>query len=365
MSSRPHALYLEPFHGGSHARFGEALTQAGATSLRWTLLTLPARHWKWRMRGSAAWFADQLKQRSFDLVFASSYVPLAELLGLCPQLARVPTVLYFHENQLAYPNREEAERDHHFGFTQLVSGLAATRLVFNSEFNRRSFFEAGVELLRRMPDAVRPGWVPELHDRSCVLPLPLVFDDEPVSSSSSPNELGPLVLWNHRWEHDKGPDELLQICRGLSARDVQFRWALCGQSYGRVPHELTQLSELLGERLVWSGHAPRDRYRELLRSADVVLSTARHEFFGVSVLEGVHAGARPVVPDRLVYPEIFPAEFRYDGPAHAVEMLTRLAQRPDLRANRRELTEGFVAQRVLPRYDELFRTLLSGPARRS
>ena len=47
-------LYLEPFDGGSHAAFTRTLT--GGLDYDWTVLTLPGRHWKWRMRGAAPWF---------------------------------------------------------------------------------------------------------------------------------------------------------------------------------------------------------------------------------------------------------------------------------------------------------------------
>ena len=33
------------------------------------------------------------------------------------------------------------------------------------------------------------------------------------------------------------------------------------------------------------------------------MSTAGHEFFGISVLEGASAGAFPLVPEKLAYPE--------------------------------------------------------------
>src|SRR5688572_7909749 len=118
-----HVLYAEPFEGGSHASFSQVLLRG--VPARFTALTLPGRHWKWRMRGFAAWAA--LEQTAAlaadaDVLLASSYVPLAELVGLCPRLAAIPRLLYFHENQLAYPSRgEPADRDHHFGFTQLVS----------------------------------------------------------------------------------------------------------------------------------------------------------------------------------------------------------------------------------------------------
>ena len=65
----------------------------------------------------------------------------------------------------------------------------------------------------------------------------------------------------------------------------------------------------LGDRLVWSGFAERDRYVALLNDSDIVVSTADHEFFGISVVEAVAAGCFPVLPNRLSYPELIPRNF--------------------------------------------------------
>ncbi|MFO7563291.1 MAG: DUF3524 domain-containing protein [Enhygromyxa sp.] len=375
-------LYIEPFCGGSHAAFGELLTSASWASFR--SITLPARHWKWRMRGSAAWIARahaDLLAEPCELVFASSYLPLAELLGLCPPLAAVPRVLYFHENQLAFPRRElpgregEDARDLHFGFTQLVSALAATRCVFNSAHNRDSFLSAATELLGRMPDAVAPGWVEAIAERSVVLGLPLSLPDQSPEQladlpASERNE-GPLIVWNHRWEHDKGPDALVRIVDALLARGVDFRLAVCGQLFRRRPPELLAAEPrwraTLGERLLAFGRIEsRAEYLALLGRAQLVLSTAAHEFFGISVVEAAHCGARPLVPDALSYPELWPAEFRYQDETAAIAELERLCRAwthglLDLREDRRALTEPYTANRMLPRYRELLEGLIESP----
>ena len=41
----------------------------------------------------------------------------------------------------------------------------------------------------------------------------------------------------------------------------------------------------------------------------MVVSAARNENFGIAVVEAVAAGAWPVVPDALAYPEVIPAEY--------------------------------------------------------
>ncbi|MCK5007550.1 MAG: DUF3524 domain-containing protein, partial [Spirochaetales bacterium] len=47
-------LFLEPFYGGSHREFAEGWQQSSRHTLE--LHTLPARFWKWRMRGAALYF---------------------------------------------------------------------------------------------------------------------------------------------------------------------------------------------------------------------------------------------------------------------------------------------------------------------
>ncbi|HVI00821.1 MAG TPA: DUF3524 domain-containing protein [Enhygromyxa sp.] len=371
-------LYIEPFCGGSHAAFGDLLTSASWAT--WRSITLPARHWKWRMRASAVWIArahaDALAQ-PHDVVFASAYVPLAELVGLCPQLAAIPRVLYFHENQLAFPRRElpgrerDGARDLHFGFTQLVSALAATRCVFNSEHNRDSFLRAGAELLARMPDAIPPGWIETIAERSCVLGLPLALPDVGAEQledlRASERGDGPLIVWNHRWEHDKGPDALVRIVDALLARSVPFRLAVCGQPFRRRPPELIEAEPrwraALGERLIAFGRVEsRAEYLALLGRAQICLSTAVHEFFGISVIEAGHCGARPLVPDALSYPELWPDELRYPDEQHAITKLEQLCRAwttgaLDLRGDRRQLTEPYTAAKMLPRYRELLESL--------
>lgn len=362
----PRILYLEPFDAGSHRAFTEVLTEGVPAD--WTRLTLPGRHWKWRMRGAVPYWALEHREvlcQPYDLIFASSYVPLAELIGLVPQLARVPRLLYFHENQLTYPAQagQHKERDNHFGVTQLVSALAAQALVFNSDFNRRSFLEAGAALLARLPDRVPPDWIPQLRRHSHVLGVPLKL---PTLSSEvfAPRREGPpLILWNHRWEHDKAPEVFAQALLRLADEGLSFDVALCGQRFGKVPAKFEALKAQLGPRIRTYGEArSRAEYESWLSQADIAVSTARHEFFGISMLEATHFGARPLVPDDLAYPELFEPCYRYDR-GRFEDALRALLQptgaQEALRADRRHITAGLgtpLLQQYAEFFDELIRT---------
>ncbi|MEE2888072.1 MAG: DUF3524 domain-containing protein [Planctomycetota bacterium] len=365
------ALFLEPFDGGSHHRFLRDLTTGLRDShgVDCTVLTMPGRHWKWRMRGAVPWLAqehDAALRDSYDLLFASSYLALAELIGLYPGLGRIPRVLYFHENQLAYPVREElagVERDTHFGFTQMVSALAATRCVFNSEYNRQTFCTAGTELLGRMPDARLRTWREQIEDNSEVLGVPMhlpvvaSFDDTPANQRQD----GPTLLWNHRWEHDKNPAEFFEALTRLADAGVAFRLIVCGEQFEQVPDPIQLGHQALADRIDHFGFvADRAAYEDLLQRSQIVVSTAVHEFFGLSILEATWCGARPLVPDRLVYRELLPEEFRYRDLEVALRGLCHGWKHEGLRlrADRRELVAPHRADVVVPQYYALFERLL-------
>lgn len=74
-------------------------------------------------------------------------------------------------------------------------------------------------------------------------------------------------------------------------------------------------------------------YEKLLIEGDVVVSTAQHEFFGVAMLEACRAGCIPIVPDRLVYSELYPNEqYQYRTKTQLLNKLKDYCQKPnDLR----------------------------------
>jgi glycosyltransferase involved in cell wall biosynthesis len=139
---------------------------------------------------------------------------------------------------------------------------------------------------------------------------------------------------------------------------VPFRLALAGERPTDPPEAFERLRLRLGDRLLAYGGLSRPDYVGLLRRSDVVVSTARHELFGIAVCEAAAAGAAPVLPDRLSYPEVLPSSVRYADLDGMVDAVARLLQDPD---ERREAAERcgvearrFDWRRVAPAYDEMF-----------
>ena len=138
-------LTLEPYYGGSHKAFLEGWMRFSRHE--WTLLSLPPWKWKWRMRHSAITLANQTAEKirtgeEWDIIFCSDMLNLAEYLGLVPQaIQKLPSVVYFHENQLTYPVAHPQEFDFHYVLTNLITALASTEVWFNSSYHRDIFLD--------------------------------------------------------------------------------------------------------------------------------------------------------------------------------------------------------------------------------
>lgn len=306
---------LEPFYGGSHRAFAEGWQKHSRHTIE--IEGLPARFWKWRMRGAAFEMARRIREKNLrpDLWFAGSLMDVAQLRSLLPD-RDVPIVTYFHESQAAYPWRadgEPEERDLQYVFTDFASAAASDAVAFNSSHLRDGFITQTRKFLARMPDA-RPMWLlDEIEAKSVVLPLGVEFSHIDAARAESDRraeeEGAPTVLWCHRWEYDKNPEEFFAVLFRLAEKNVPFRVIVAGAGYERIPDIFQQAKAVLGERIVhWGGVEDRDAYARLLCRAAVVVSTAFHETFGIGMVEAAYAGAHPLAPRRLSYPEVFPPE---------------------------------------------------------
>jgi glycosyltransferase involved in cell wall biosynthesis len=298
---------LEPYFTGSHRQWAEGLQRHSAHRI--SLLTHEGQFWKWRLQGGAVTMAGALaaaveEQGPCDLILASSMLDLARLLGLAREAASgAAAAIYFHENQVTYPAVGRTRVEVALGLTNWVSLLAADGAAFNSSFHRDAFFSALPGFLRAQPDRGHEHLIGTARKRSAVVPVGVDLARIGALRLRS----GPAtVLWNHRWDPDKGIDEALAVLGRLAAQGADFRVVLAGEVFAGQAEQLAGAVEGLGDRVVHAGHLDEDGYVNALHAADVVVSTARHEFFGVSVVEAMYAGALPLLPSRLVYPERVP-----------------------------------------------------------
>jgi glycosyltransferase involved in cell wall biosynthesis len=361
-------LLISAYEASSHKAWANTLMNC-LSEHRWSYLSLPARHFAWRIRGNAMSFAFDPRFKStleqpYDLVIATSMTDCVGLKAFCPDLQQIPWLLYFHENQFAYPASDKQQGLIEMQMMTLYSALAADLCVFNSQFNKDSFFDGARALLKKLPDYVSPDWLINTKQKSQVLPVPLDIQSQPEKSGSRTSVEAQTIklVWSARWEFDKGPDRLLAILEELERRDVAYEIAILGEQFRSIPKEFNQIKTQFSHRITQFGFAQsRVDYLAFLASADIVLSTALHEFQGLSVLEAVALGCVPVLPNRQVYPELFGDEYLYlsDIKNRQVEAKAAvdLIQRLVVNAQKAPLVSQYLANELLPHYDALIKKI--------
>ncbi|REC95465.1 tRNA-queuosine alpha-mannosyltransferase domain-containing protein [Kushneria indalinina] len=327
------ALLLSAYAADSH-RYWACGLMAHLDAIDWTAIELAPRHFQWRVRGNPLSFMsehDETLSHSFDLIVATSLVDLATLIGLYPHLGRAWRVVYFHENQFAYPLGPQQTRRIEPLMVNLYSALAADRVLFNSQWNQDSFFEGVDGFLKKMPERVTPVRLETLKAHSEILPVPLwPLEEVPSAGQGAPAR----IVWNHRWEYDKNPEDFFAALETLSDKGLEFELVVMGQVFRKTPEVFEQARARLARHITCWGHQTRARYLEALGRGGIVVSSAWHEFQGLAVMEAVQHGCVPLVPERLCFPEYYAPEYRYDGSREA--LITRLAQwltAPDTRPN--------------------------------
>lgn len=346
-------LILEPYYGGSHKSFLDNLIRF--LPFEFKILSLPARKWKWRMRLSAPYFAEKLRNMDgFDRVLCSTFVDVATLRALAPAwINTVPVLTYFHENQFAYPVQANDERDFHFALTNVTTALASDRIAFNSQYNRNTFLNGAEKLIKKSPDMKPTKFHDEIIKKSTVIHPGIDFDSIDILPDLSQTKQIPTVLWNHRWEHDKNPELFFETLFALEKQNVAFDLVVAGQSFQRRPAVFVTAKEKLVKRVRHFGYVKsKKEYFSWLKKADHVVSTASHEFFGIAVIEAVRAGCRPFLPNKLSYPELFPADFLYTENV-LEQKLKSVLTKPRLKKDEAlSLTEGFSWKNLASTYKE-------------
>ncbi|PWA31321.1 hypothetical protein CCH79_00003004, partial [Gambusia affinis] len=315
-------LLVEAFYGGSHKQLIDLLKENVDGC---SVFTLPAKKWHWRARTAALYFSQTIPVcSSYRVLFSSSVLNLCELVALRPDLA----------------------------------------LVFNSRFNMESFLSSVGPFMKKIPDH-RPKDLDRLIRPKCVvLNYPVQFPDvssllpehklrrfrcsaETNQQQTSRCEEDPLsdprtvlipvgqvkplhIVWPHR-EHDKNPELFFNTLIKLKEKQLDFQLSVLGETFTDVPEIFSSSQQLLQSNILNWGFLPsKDLYLKVLCDADVVVSTSKHEFFGVAMLEAVHCGCFPLCPRALVYPEIFPDQYLYSTPEQLCKRLQDLCKRPDL-----------------------------------
>ena len=393
------ALAIDPYCGGSHQAF---LDNIGSLSRHhWHFFRGDARFWKWRMRSyplslveeqltafrDASCDTDEVQLRIPDGMLVTSMLDLPAYRGLlaskaadihltaqerdhCQHLLHVPTAIYFHENQITYPISPNAREDSHYGYTNILSAIVADEIWFNSEFHRTDFLTAANEFIRRMPDQRKAHPLERLEQKSHVI-YPGFRPQSPIASMKDQSQHAlrvnrsskqPICIgWVARWEYDKRPDRFLELLRIITKKKIDFELVLLGVR-GKSCETLSEIEQEFQERIRYSGHAESSgEYNHFLNSLDLVVSTADHEYFGIAMCEAISAGAVPVLPAKLSYPELAEPELLYATLNEAADLISRLTDpetRSRLAAQCRSRIEHLTVENCVQKLDQRFENMV-------
>lgn len=299
-------LLVESYYGGSHRSWVDAWTRHSSHDI--SLVTHPDQFWRWRLRGGAVTLAEQVGQHIEangrpDVLVVSGMVDVASLIGHARRaLGDTPVAVYVHESQILYPLAPNQRPDTGLAMINWQSLVASDAVWFNSAFHRDALRPAVRSMLNSQPEPRHTHLVGETFEKAHIL-WPGVETIDLIERERTDNST-PRVLWNQRWDHDKNPHAVFSALAKLASDGVAFTLALAGQNQRPDNPELEWLQQNLGDRIDHLGFLPAPQYRELLLSSDVVVSAADHEFFGIALVEAIAAGAVPVLPNRLSFPEL-------------------------------------------------------------
>ena len=285
-------LALEPFYGGARRAMLETIVRCSRH--RWTVLKLPPRRMERRLTVAANWFAEQLTRHwvgRVDLLFTSEAMNLTSLFQLMPQVARKPSVVYFHDNQLPDAG---ANADAPLNLVNLNTAAAATEIWFNSAWHQKAFVDRAAAVLERHEEL---GGLEALWEvqRKMVLVVP-------------PVDLG-AVHAAAAARHKRDPAALFVETRGGDVGLLNGALAILRER-GRAVRLMT-----VGPVAALPADVPRQALPETddaahargLCEAGVIVSVKPGAASDFLVVRGLAAGCRPVLPASGFYPELLPA----------------------------------------------------------
>lgn len=137
-------------------------------------------------------------------------------------------------------------------------------------------------IVKLLPD-YRPKYLKQTIEKKCqVLHYPIVYPDIKICPVVNDNILH--VIWPHRWEFDKGPEDFFKILYRLKEENIPFRLSILGERFKDVPQVFHDAKLDFQSEIVNYGFIDnKDDYYKVLKSGNVVVSTAKHEFFGVAL----------------------------------------------------------------------------------
>ena len=313
-------VLIEPFFTGSHKQW--ALGYKHHSKHNIDIISLKGIFWKWRMHGGAVTLSKMFNEylevnKKPDLIIVTDMLNLPVFTSLA-NVKNIPIISFFHENQITYPwstqdRDKEKNRDHHYGFINYTTALRSDLVMFNSHYHKNIFIKELKKFLKKFPDNNDLFNVDIIEKKSVVSYLGLDLEKFDQYKKNSTNQC-PIILWNHRWEYDKNPEEFFECLKKIKNENIKFKLIILGEEFQTEMDVFTKSRKYFSNEIIHMGYAKSfSEYASLINKSDILPVTTKQEFFGVSVIEAIYCGVFPILPKRLTYPELFNSDLNPDN----------------------------------------------------
>ena len=361
-------VLIEPFFTGSHKQWALGYKNYSRHNIH--IIYLKGIYWKWRMHGGAItlskMFNNYIKENSKpDLILVTDMLNLPVFTSFA-NVNGIPIVSFFHENQITYPwstqdRDKEKNRDHHYGFINYSTALRSDLIMFNSSFHKNSFIKELKKFLKQFPDNNDLYNVDIIDNNSIVSYLGLDLKKFDCYKNTNQNKI-PIILWNHRWEYDKNPDDFFNCLKKLKKERIKFELIILGEEFQTEMKVFTKARSHFSNEIIHMGYCKSfSEYATLINKADIIPVTTNQEFFGVSIIEAIYCDVYPLLPKRLTYPELFdnkknPENFYLDDNDLFIKLKKILKNK--LRKSLKKYSEKYDWSIVAKNYDDLMNKII-------
>lgn len=356
---------VEPFYIGSHKKWVDGLRLNSTHNIK--TFSLAGRFWKWRMHGSAISLVKKIVEsnQEFDMFLVSDFLDLGlfkSLLG--NKYCKAKFVVYFHENQLTYPWSPtdidtKLKRDVHYSFINYTSALVADIVLFNSKYHLKSFLNSLPNFLNQFPDEKNLWTITKIKEKCNVLNLAL---DLP-NLNKNIKKIEHTILWNHRWEYDKNPEEFFEILKKIKIKNITFKLIILGEQTEKYPKIFDWAKDFFHDEILHFGYvSSKEEYWNWLQKSSILMVTSNQDFFGISIVEAIYAKVYPLLPNRLAYPEHIPIEFLdnhlYNSSHEVEEKIIKLLETQIVLNDFSSWVKRYSWQESISKYDQIIREII-------
>ena len=156
-----------------------------------------------------------------------------------------------------------------------------------------------------MPDFNNFNTIDSITRKSKVLNIGCDLDKFNKYKCNRDNSI-PIILWNHRWEFDKNPDDFFNILFEIKKDEIEFKLVVLGEKFENYPLIFDKAKDKLKDNILAFDYVDSfSAYAKWLWKCDILPVTSNQDFFGISIIEASFCNTIPILPNRLSYPEIF------------------------------------------------------------